>query len=397
MLRDIILKIKLKKLKNLSTEKLDEVLLIILFILLVGLFSPYLGILIGFLITIILKNNYFYDFIAFLIIFYLSYINFHKVVEGDLILYLEWYENAHNLDFLYYIKNSIMDIFFHILLYLHSVIFKDFHSFVFLCTFIIYLLYYMTLKVWINNKKYSIYYALLLFILFSFTNEIFSISAHAIRQFMAAGFLVFSLVQDTKNKRNLFFLISCFTHFSSILFLPIYVFPIQASKYRKYLLYIIIFSFIIYFASLSIFNYLGRIETNFKLLQNILGRFSQQETAYAEDIGIKGFLLIIISFMILINLKPNKYEMKLILLSFYLSCFLLVISPYKLLLLRYYFYLYFLLPLTIPLLQERLKIRFDKIIVILLFVFFIRFSNFYSSSVWNYGIDYNLLIQNFIW
>ncbi|TDK42041.1 EpsG family protein [Algoriphagus formosus] len=365
----------------------------------VFIFSPLFGVFSSFFLNILFKENKMNQIqFVFLFSLFLGIINSLKVVESDLLNYEVWFNDVKYFDFLNYLsylnKEPLFFFYNYILYYLSFGIFKVYliyHSFI--CYF---LLGYSVIKMHSKVKYSNLSLILSLSVLFLFPN-IFSLSAHLNRQFLAGSILMLFFVNFVFFSKNKFYLlfISIFIHTTSLIFILLYFLKSSNSKYNRiYFVFPLLILF--YFVSnFSLFNEsinyaLNRIENSSNSNLNL---------GYFEFFNYFLFLLICFSFYLFYrvsNLGKVPYLFSLLFLIF-----LIFNSNNSEISLRFSFYFYFLFPFSFYFLYYLILQKFNynhKFFIFMgltsLFVFWFLYKLFFGT--WQY-IDLKKVILLSYW
>lgn len=327
----------------------------------------------------------------------LSLINSGKVPENDLLNYQDRFFLVPQIPFLQYAllmgKEPIYFIYSYLLFYLT---FGSFKLFLFITSFISYFLVSLSyIKIYkiLNLSFKSIICCLLTFFLFS---NLFSLSAHLIRQFLASSIVIIVLINIAYlNKQRLFlFLSGVLIHSSAIIFTPVYLLNKNSSK-KRFSLLLITFSTIfltITHGSKFFLNILPDIE----FLKYPFARIAYRKVYV--DLGDLGFLnYLVIVFNIIIFYLFSKVNWKTRILTFVSIIILLVTLSFyndSEIPMRISFYAYLLLPLSIMYSYSLIKKSAFKEVIYLSFLIFIGLQFLFRLKFgsWTYESLDSLLI-----
>lgn len=170
------------------------------------------------------KSSRFLSLVAFFGACYLGLINATKLPESDYAIYLEWYSNAKELSLPGFLAINAREPLFYI--YLHTIANLSYSSeklFVFISTVISYLVFTFgviraSIGIGLQNRVIvAILVALLFFA------PLFSLSAHLMRQFIAASLVIlfFSEILSSDKKHWWILIAAILMHYSAIIFLPL--------------------------------------------------------------------------------------------------------------------------------------------------------------------------------
>lgn len=323
-------------------------------------------------------------FLIFVVSIFLGLINSVKVVESDLLFYLKQFEFSSELTYLEYIFFNIKDPIFYSFNYIfYHFISTDFQFYIFLLTVISYcflLLSIFNFSNWIGlNYKFS-FLSLIILALFP---QIFSFSAHIIRQFFAlsVGFYALSVYfKNDKKKIGIFLLFfSCLIHSSNILLFSIIFLSLTFKKLFK-LSFLIIPLIIYIYTRITIDN---PLLSGFVRLKNI------SAGAELDQISLLPILLCILLVFVnlIINSKNNVTPQKIIFDRFFyffniLFIFFLINNNSELAS-RLLYVIYFFWPIIFSAFLFKLKSKTSLIFPSLFFFLIIFLVNLFFG-IWTY-------------
>lgn len=338
------------------------------------------------------KNIYFLFFILGGI---LGYLNTLKLPESDLINYIEYFNNASRLDYVSYLLIEDKEyIFFTFIYILNKLLFANTPFFLITFTSICYGLIlssiYRLCKFW--NINFEGFFLATICALF-FPN-IFSLSAHLMRQFFAASIICFYVVNIILLKNKYLIIILIITagliHTSAFFFLYILLF--YGKKYEYSIILKKITFLILFFLTIALFQ---NVLISLPIIGYGFHRFFNKENAIWETERLN-FLQIFIQFFILVcsyfGLKIYYLKFKNI---YILFIWILILSVF--IFLNYYnteiaarftFYIYFIFPFIHIFIYNLIKIDSKKASVInLLMLQFYIFWFVYKliNGVWIYS------------
>lgn len=358
-----------------------------LFIILGAIFliSPFLGAVLA-LFSLIFnhqsKNKSLISF--FYLSLFLGIINTFKVPISDLENYFSMYTYGHDLGFLLYVVSFGKEPFFMVFNYIiYEFTFGSFNYYLIIFTIFCYMLIFQSIWIVHNKIKLSGYTLMMAICVACFFPNIFLLSAHLMRQFMAASFILFLLVNFIFNKKRgyILFIISVLTHTTSLIFSFLYL---SFLKQRVSNMKIMINTIILLFLGLVIFAFSSTFLDLFVdipvlsyVFYRLNGTVVEWETEY---ISILSFLLqffVLLIFYKVKNLaKFQKYNLIQILFITSLFLFFFVALNYNNteIALRFSFYLYFLFPVAIYflpfLLFKNTNIKNEKLLAFILSIIF---------------------------
>lgn len=249
------------------------------------------------------KNKLMNLFIVFLS-FFLAFINSTKTPDNDLIHHGRQFLMAGDYTLLGYLnsiyKEPVLYFFNYFFFYVSN---GSFIFWIITLTFISYFLFLQAIKLFffkINAPTHQLVFGL---VLAAFFPQLFSLSAHLIRQFIANALFIYFAIDKIFYKRNSWWLAiaGIFTHASSIiLFFLVYFKPLGNFKRYRVLNIILIVVLLSYQAIAKLlFYFLGGINDTFKY---ILERASTDTTF---DLG---------------NFQPLNYVMMFAMIAIALTC-----------------------------------------------------------------------------
>ena len=323
-------------------------------------------------------------FLILVVSFFLGLINSVKVVESDLLFYLKQFEFSSELSYLEYILFNIKDpIFYSFNYFFYHFISTDFQLYIFLLTVISYFFLLLSIFNFSNWIGLNYRFSLLSLIILALFPQIFSFSAHIIRQFLALsiGFYALSIYFENTNKKlGIFILfISCLIHSSNLLLFSIIFFSLTFKKLFKWSL-LIIPAIIYIYTKISIDN---PLLSGFVRLKNI------STGAELDSIGLLPILLCIslIIINLIANSKNNLTPQKIIFDRFFyffniIFFFFLIIKNSELAS-RLLFVIYFLWPIIFSAFLFKLKSKSSFIFPSIFFFLIIFLLNLFFG-IWTY-------------
>lgn len=367
-----------------------SLLIVILFL------SPiFCGILSLYFIIVKYQNNF--DTILAFVFLGLSFgcINVLKVPESDLLNYIEFYINAGKYDFINYLKIEDKEyLFFSLNYFLYYVLGGSFQIYLIIFTALCYFLLFYSVRILDKHLKFgkeSYFLAIIVIVLFP---NIFSISAHLMRQFLAASLLIVFLIKNIfegDKKSILFLVLSSLIHSSALLFIIILLpfFNKRMSNTNMFIFLIL---------SLGFGLILGRFSSLFEgvpVLGYGIQRFTERDNVYeTENLGYLAVLLqgitVFLFYFGIKKYKMNNFSRLYKLLYIVLFLIIFILSNYQntQMASRFNFYIYFLFPISIYFLYSILNIRekksknFFNFSLISLFLFWFCFKLNYGT--WKY-------------
>ena len=356
--------------------------LYLLFLLLSSFFLPPLLILFFIIFESIIKNKFLVTRV--LLSSYLGFINTNKLLESDLLGYNISYENSS--------LSNILSIGKEPLYFFSEFIFSNlnlpFSGFLFFVTFSSYMLLY---KASLNFcKKHKLLDSLFLILFITFFSNIFTLSAHLIRQFIAMSIIIYAISLENRKTSIFLTFLSFLIHSSALLFIPIFF----KSLDKKLTFKVLVYFFLGVFLLIQFINFVLTLLADIPFFNYFYNRSTSGIDAFttSESMGSFSFifLFLLISLNILNSLKHHRERNNFLFFNIIslFSIFIFVISFFNdLIAYRYLQYLIVYFPFVFFLFLSRFKnvqilfiLKFG-IIVFLCFYFFYKIEN----GVWNYG------------
>ncbi len=239
-----------------------------------------------------------------LISVFLGLINTTKKYESDLLTYFNEFQLAADLSFFEYLSSLGKDSFFYGAMYFFHWV-ASFELFVFFFTFFSY--YFLLKAVRLFYEKIAnntdAFFAVLFAVLFF---EIFSLSAHLVRQFLAFSILLYYLVNKVilgKNKWS-YLIAAIFIHTTMVFFLPLVFVPITRKKIniKRGVVIVIILAIVLRtYQDIAIW-FLERAEFN-NVFTYLLVRLSKK--TISDGIDVPQILLVFNTIVLLLALLLN--------------------------------------------------------------------------------------------
>jgi hypothetical protein len=324
---------------------------------------------------------------------YLGFINANKFLESDLLGYSISYENSRLYGYMGSISREPLYFIFELMF---SNLYIPFSFFIFFITFLSYMVLYKAALNFSKDLRFIDSLFLILFITFFF--NIFNLSAHLVRQFIAMTIFIYGISFQDRKKLIFLSFLALLVHSSMVLFIPVVFFK---TIYKKMSLKSGIFLFIRIGFMLIVGNYFIIILSNVPFLEYVIDRSVNNSETFTtnESIGLYGYVFLFLSlFLNILNQFKNKNKGNNFLfynIFLFLVIFILVVGSFNdLLAYRYLFYLYLFFPFLIFEFFKFFKkfnfLTFFKffIIVFLVFSFYFKIEN----GVWKYGPIQDLLL-----
>ena len=297
--------------------------------------------------------------IVFLSIF-LALINTTKIPESDMLGYSFTYKLAHKEDFVSFIKTFNKEPVFYTQIFIFSNIGISFKGYIFIHTLISYIFYLNSIHKFqkaIPKSNLSAIFGIILGALFF---ELFSLSAHLVRQFLATSLLLYYSVEKLfYNKNKWWYLIlALFVHTTTLLFVPFLFFSPLKSKLSITKGVTVIVSLLILIISVRIVS---------PIILNIFGYgiltyafIKSSQAAYTDGISVSNIVILInvvlLSYGVFrsyISKKNNDNEVHFNHIIILLALFIFCMLSQPLIAYRFGFYSYFFLPFIVPVLINK--------------------------------------------
>lgn len=328
---------------------------------------------------------------------FLSFINTTKLPVSDLAQEFHFFSLAGSLDYIEFLlfrsKEPVYYSFMYISYYLLN---GNERIFVFIINFIMFTLFFLSIKKIITRKYKNNFIVIAFILIFAFNPIFFGLSAHTIRQFLAASMIFYFLIDEIYYANGKWWIpiLAFLTHTTSLIFLPICVLSKYQTFHKKSYLLSLSVLFLIFLVSIKQIApfFMGYFDIFF--VRYIEQRILQTQYFNLESMTLIhiffSFALLSLSFFIL--LFNDKIEDNMIAaITLILNIFILLNLDQTEIAVRFYFYNYFILPFVLVSAFEKkiLDIKsFYSIIILSIIVYF-----FYNleSGVWEY-IDYVKII-----
>lgn len=305
----ILFKISIFRLKYLNSNMIGYLTLFNVLFLFFPVFS--LGLQILLIVCSKTKDVKIFQNLILCISILLGVINTTKVIDSDLVNYINWYQLADRMSFYDYILMSGKEYLYNAIVYaISSMTNNNQNAFVMGTTFLGYFLILnaMFRLTYVLNATSSL--MLLIILSLGFLPPLFNISAQVVRQFLAGALLSVFLVNRVIQGKNIWLLFfgAVLIHSSVAFFLPFLVTPILSRPPKVLVIVSTLLGLLIVMKVAA--PWLGGILKDIELpVINYIGkRMSQTKFFSLGSIGIQIYLLIIICFgMVFYKTYINKY------------------------------------------------------------------------------------------
>jgi hypothetical protein len=329
-----------------------------------------------------LTSRKFVYLIAFMGSCYLGLINTTKLPDSDLLNYLDWYRVAQNLHLVDYLTINPREPLYFISLYgIANLPFSSPQLFIFFSTLVSYFIFLIAIirtSIHLGLREKLIIGLIILFLFFA---PLFSLSAHLMRQFLAGTIIVlfFSEYIISGKRKWLILLSAVLVHYSSIIFIPI----VFLKKIRMFSSSI---SLVLCISALALMYFISKgtahLFNNIPVLGFVLDRISAEDGAELGALSLQAILMALISaFISFLNIRCIRrpyasHELWVINLSVIaivvIALFANIQTQLSEIALRFFFYIYFLLGLSLPIYMASRKssARFLPVILLIEILFF---------------------------
>lgn len=375
------------------------------------LLNPFVGclILLNYLFAVIKRNNTkLYTLLAIFLAIFLGLINTTKVPENDIVWHTQYFLKSADFSLFGYLVFVGKDPFFYIFNYIFYYLSNGNVSlWMFTFTFLSYILFFISILKFSKKVKFSNSQILLALVLAAFFPQLFSLSAHLIRQFVASAIFIYVAIDKIFYEKNKWWLviIGLFTHSSVFMLLPLVYLNFLGDFKRNKILNIIILVLLLSYQLVArvLLLVVGKINI---LLTYVLTRATGDTTFDLGGFQLMNFILMFVMLGIAFyyykndklsnpmqnNLKEHciefdKHHQQLrhfFSILLYLSVFILANIKQSELSNRLFFYLFFFFPFVFPLLFNY-KIKGSKYMNYGVSMFFILFFIYrLANGTWTY-------------
>ncbi len=155
---------------------------------------------------------------------YIALVNTTKLPASDLEVYLGWYESANGLSLLEFLALFSREPVFYTWMYLISLVTgNDKYIFIFLTSWFSYLILVYSVLIVGRSLRIDPRLTATIIIMLLFFPPLFGISAHLMRQFLAAALVTLFFAKRLVDQKNHWWILvtAIFVHYSSIIFAPL--------------------------------------------------------------------------------------------------------------------------------------------------------------------------------
>lgn len=360
-----------------------------------------------FVVSVIKEREAFFKAFFFILALYLGFINATKVPESDLINYHNYFYDVKKYNFIEYtFLLGKEPVFFAINYILYYLLKGNVILYMVIITFVPYYIFFRAINLYFKRIRSSSHVILTAVFLVAFFPQLFSLSAHLIRQFFASAFLFYAIIQKNFYNKNkwLYIIIAVTVHSTTLFFVPLLFLKVI----KKKLLYKELFSILFIVAIIALIfpfltDFIIRILGNNALTYAFV-RIDSSEIKELTALPLLSYLLI---FVLMTIVFKKQYLTKNISISkkneshhFYnifmiLTFFVLINLNNSEISVRYFFFIYFFFPFLFPLIfnnggNENASAR---TVLSLAFMFYF-FYNLHSGP-WQYASVSKLIFGNF--
>lgn len=279
---------------------------------------------------------------------FLGFINTLKTPESDLIRYLDFYINI-NVNNLF-VRGTKEPLYGVLNLIINTLTDGSIEMFIVLMSTLCY--FFIFISVWKMHMKLNLsrYSFMLSIIIVLFFPNLFSLSNHLLRQFLAGSIIVFVIIENTfyKNKRYMFLLAAVLIHTTSFFFSFIYLPFLNKKMTFKRKLTISFLMFLIFSGVYSFLTVLTNLFSGIPVLGLIFKRLDVQDGAWETDnISVLSFIFMFFVLTVFFKVSKKINVNKLSLVTIFLIAFIIINYSNTEIALRFTFYTYFLFPIAI--------------------------------------------------
>ena len=378
----------------------------IVFILVIFLLNPIVAILFQVLLCMQKKEEYQIINLIFILTGYLCLINLHKLPESDLAVFNENFFLASKFDYYNYLLLNGKEPVFYSITYIFSHLFSvNEKMFLLFINFISYFFYELALYKFLKKIKVPVHDIIFVIIIASFFAQLFSLSAHVIRQFFATSILIYGLIQRILyNRRSyIFFLIAIFSHTTLIFFIPFLFLDKLIIRFGIFKILVSLSIFVILFTFLNTISEFVLSQLHIPFITYIFARMAQKQYFELGDFGIANIIFIILNVSVsLILLLSKNYKNRLIGRNYDIFYFIIIFLNLFILLnlnnteiaLRFDFFNYFFLPILLYIFTKYLKFNIVPFQFVFVFIWLFIFYYRIYDGTWTYIFNNNLLFLN---
>jgi hypothetical protein len=365
--------------------------------ILLYIINPFLATVASVFFAIVIKHSHSTKIMIFNISIFMGILNSTKVMESDLNAYHIIFLNASKESFIDFLSQYNSDYLYYTITYLSSnVLGMNWGLFIFLITLFSYLLIFKSGELIMSKikdiKSIDIVLGLLILAMFYL---FFSLSAHLVRNFIAASIILYFISNYFFKNKNLWYLIpfSMMIHASAAIFSFVYLIPkkLTFTNISLYIVLVIICTFFLVNIA-HIFEY--KISDNVYLVQRLTD-FSEFSISSSIDklfmsLAILIIVLIAIQKLDVQSVKIERYTLMLIVLllaGYALSEIDVIVS-------RILLYGYFVLVPLFLILFVQNNIFFRMLNVVILCVMVASFINNLLYGPWTYMNELEIISSN---
>lgn len=366
------------------------------------LLNPFFGIIFTFNMLFVKAVKYKSKLISTFVIFlsfFLAFINITKIPENDLKFHASQYLLAKNytlINYLQHIEKEPLGYVFNYLMYFLSN--GSIKFWVMTFSFFSYLLFFTSIKRFYTKLEMPTHSLVLSLVLAAFFPQLFSLSAHLIRQFIASSIFIYFAVDKILYDKNKWWLAltGILIHGSSLLLYVFIYFKFIGNFKKHKILNISLIILLLFYQSIAkiLFFMLGGVHP---AIDYILKRASQDTTYDLGGFQLLNFVLMLIMIVIVffstkdsyikirgINIQLEKNVKFFFFTMIILSFFILLNLRQSELSNRLFFYLFFYFPFVIPFGFTKIKQR-AFVSYGLSIIFMVYFTYRLEIGVWSYA------------
>lgn len=323
---------------------------------------------------------------------YLSYINTNKLVESDLLNYKIYFDNSKSVNYINFIEGVVKEPMYFVYQFFMANLGMSFSVYLFLTTFFCYILIFKSCDRIFARESYV--QKIIAIVTISFFFELFNLSAHLLRQFIATVIFFYAITINQQKKTVKIAFIASLFHSFVLLYLPFLIFKPIYKKIKYQDLLKLIFYLV---ALILIIFVLQNVIKSLPMVGSVFSRFFNGRNSFltTAKLGLIGYLFMGVSFVLAITFRSTKNLSLLtnliiitVLFSFSMSFLGLELLAY-----RFLFILYLFTPILFIKIIFNYKSNINFIAIIICIIVIIRFYFRLQNGVWDFGgIEKNLLI-----
>lgn len=370
-----------------------------LFNIVLFIINPFIATVTSLLLSILIKSKHSIKILVINISLFFGLLNATKLIEGDLIAYQNFFVMGSQKTLIDFLSQFPTDYVFYIATYFsYYILFHSWELYIILITFFSYLLIFKSAEIIMSKvkgiKSIDIILGIIIIAMFY---PLFSLSAHLVRNFVAAAIIFYFSVNYFFNNKNLwsFLIIAISIHVSALMFVINYFIPKSVSFKNILRLFLTIMLYIF-----VIFLFLELIDYNFFENLYVYTRL-EKSLAYINIFSFQNvFIFLLVLFIIIVfnqNYKENNLTKEFS--RYLLFLFSIIVLGYALsynpvIQGRILLYNYFLLIPLFLIIFIRRGIFFRIVNIIILTIFTVFFIKNLLYGTWTYIDGSEIITSN---